>query len=81
MEKEYPIKEEWKDYYFTLEAIRRTGVVNMWGAAVYLKECYSEMTEQEAGEILCNWISNYDKLNAIYNWRPESLKEIHTNED
>lgn len=68
-ENKYPIREEWTEYYLTLEAIRRTGVVNMWGAAPYLKACYPKMSEKEAGEILCNWISNYDKLNEIFEWQ------------
>ena len=63
------IKEEWEDYYKTLEAIRRTGVVNMYGAAPYLKECYPGMKEEEAREILCNWMHNYSELNKKYNWR------------
>lgn len=66
----YPIKEEWEEYYMTLEAIRRTGVVNMWGAHPYLRECYSStMTNKEAQEILCNWIHNYNQLAEKYNWR------------
>ena len=68
-EKTYPIREDWEDYYKTLEAIRRTGVCNMWGASVYLKECYPGMSEAESTEILCNWITNYDALNEKYGWR------------
>lgn len=67
----YPIKPEWKQYYFTLEGIRRTGVVNMWGAHPYLRDCYpGELTDRQAQEILCNWIHNYDALNAKYGWQP-----------
>jgi hypothetical protein len=66
----YPIREDWEDYYKTLEAIRRTGVVNMWGASPYLKECYPrELSDKEAQEVLCNWIHNYDKLNEKYGWQ------------
>ncbi len=65
----YPIKEEWEEYYKTLEAIRRTGVVNMFGATPYLKACYGMLKEDEAKEILCNWMHNYDKLNEKYGWR------------
>ena len=69
-EEKYPIKEEWKDYYFTLEGIRRTGVVNMWGAHPYLKACYPKvLTDRESQQILCNWIHNYDKLNEMYGWQ------------
>ena len=68
-ENKYPIREDWEDYYKTLEAIRRTGVCNMWGASVYLKECYPGMSEADAKGILCNWITNYDKLNEKYGWQ------------
>ena len=69
MEDKYPIREDWEDYYKTLEAIRRTGVCNMWGASVYLKECYPGMSDKESQEILCNWITNYNKLNEKYGWQ------------
>ena len=69
MENKYPIKEEWEEYYKTLEAIRRTGVCNMWCANTYLKECYPGMSDTESKEILCNWITNYDELNKKYGWR------------
>jgi hypothetical protein len=65
----YPIKPEWEEYYKTLEAIRRTGATNMWGAAPYLKACYPNMSEEESREILCNWITNYNELNQKYGWQ------------
>jgi hypothetical protein len=68
----YPIKEEWDEYYKVLEGIRRTGVCNMWGAATYLKEFCPELSEKEANDILCNWISNYSTLNEMYNWQPKN---------
>jgi hypothetical protein len=70
----YPIKKEWEEYYKVLEGIRRTGVCNMWGAAPYLKEFCPELSEKEAGDILCNWITNYSALNDIYKWQ-ETNKE------
>jgi hypothetical protein len=69
MFEEYLINEEWEEYYKTLEAIRRTGYTNMWGAAPYLQACYPWMTDKEAKEILLNWISNYDALNKKYGWQ------------
>lgn len=66
----YPIKEEWVDYYMTLEGIRRTGVVNMWGAHPYLQACYpKKLSDREAQEVLCNWIHNYDALNERFGWQ------------
>ena len=65
----YPIREDWEDYYRTLEGIRRTGVVNMFGAAPVLRECFTNLSVDEANNILCNWITNYDKLNQKYGWQ------------
>ena len=31
-EEKYPIREDWEDYYNTLEDIRQSGITNMWGA-------------------------------------------------
>lgn len=68
-ENEKPIKEEWEEYYMVLEGIRRTGVVNMYGAAPYLKEFCPELSEKESKDILCNWMSNYSALSDKYGWR------------
>ena len=66
---ENKIREDWEDYYKTLEAIRRTGVVNMYGAAPYLRECFPKLSKDDANEILVNWMRNYDELNKKYGWR------------
>ena len=63
------IREDWHEYYNTLEAIRRSGVVNMYGAAPVLRECYRELTESESAEILANWMRNYSELSDKYGWR------------
>lgn len=65
----YPIKKEWEEYYMVLEAIRRTGAVNMWGASPVLRECFPKLSDESAQEILCNWIHNYDALNKQYGWQ------------
>ena len=64
----YPIREDWKDYYETLENIRQMGICNMWGASVPLKQVYPELSEKDAQGILLNWIHNYDELNKKYGW-------------
>jgi hypothetical protein len=71
MEKKYPIKEEWKEYYEVLEGIRRTGFCNMFEASIYLEEFCPELkaTKGLAKEILCSWITNYDELDKKYNFR------------
>ena len=65
----HPIKEEWEEYYKTLEGIRRTSVVNMWGAAPVLMECYPNLSTKESTEILLSWIENYNTLSLTYGWR------------
>lgn len=66
----YPIREDWEEYYIFLEAIRRTGVCNMWGANIYLVEAF-HMSEQLSKDILVNWIENYSALNEKYQWRKD----------
>ena len=65
----HPICEEWMEYYKTLEGLRRCGVVNMWGAAPVLRECYPEMSEEKAKDVLLSWIANYDELNERFGWQ------------
>ena len=65
----HPICEEWIEYYYALEAIRQIGIVNMWGAAPYLKECYPDISEQKSTDILLSWIANYDELNTRFGWQ------------
>lgn len=65
----YPIKEEWNNYYETLEVIRQSGITNMWGGDYYLKEICPELTRGQAKEILCSWIDNYGELSKKFSWR------------
>lgn len=65
----HPLCEEWMEYYKTLEGIRRTGVVNMWGAAPYLQACFPDISEKKATDILLSWIANYDELNERFGWQ------------
>ena len=70
MENNNTIREDWEDYYKTLEAIRRTGVCNMFEADVVLTECYRYLDKTEARDILLSWMENYDELNKKYGWQP-----------
>ena len=71
----YPIKDEWEDCYKFLEALRRTGVTNMWGAAPYLLEVKEfKLTPEQAKQVLLSWIANYDELNQKYHWQETTLK-------
>lgn len=64
----HPINDEWNDYYETLEAIRKSGIVNMFGAAPYLaKHC--GIDEDLAEEVLISWMNNYNELSEKFSWR------------
>lgn len=65
----HPIKEEWEAYYNVLEAIRKSGITNMFGAAPYLQEFCPELSREESKEILLSCMSNYNELNKKYNWQ------------
>ena len=67
------IRADWEEYYKFLEALRRTGVCNMYGAAVYLVDCF-EMSELEARNILVSWMENYEELDKKYDWSNTKLK-------
>ena len=62
------INENWINYYNALEAIRRSGVCNMWGSDSYLRELYPELSKELSGEILINWMDNYDELYQRLSW-------------
>jgi hypothetical protein len=67
-EKKSTINPDWEHYYKTLEAIRRSGVTNMYGAAPYLA-AYANIDERLASQVLVNWMQNYDELSKKYDWR------------
>lgn len=62
------IKEEWEEYYKFLEALRRTGATNMWGATPYLVEAF-QISHALAKDILTSWIDNYEALSEKYSWQ------------
>lgn len=63
--KDHSIHSEWKEYYIILEAIRQSGVVNMWGAHPYLASV-AHISQKFAQEVLCSWIKNYSELKQLY---------------
>ena len=60
----YQINKEHIGYYKTLEAIRRSGVCNMWGAAPYLADM-EDISEEKAEEVLLEWINNYNEIKNL----------------
>jgi hypothetical protein len=69
IENKHPIREDWEEYYKFLEALRRTGVVNMFGSGPYLQECFPKLLKEEINEIFLSWAENYQALNQKYGWQ------------
>ena len=46
-------------YWLYLEALRKSGVTNMFGAAPYLQREF-DLSRDEASEILLDWMNNYN---------------------
>ena len=55
-------------YYNFLEALRKSGVTNMFGATPYLEAEFEELTHAEAMEILKDWMANYSELSKRLGW-------------
>ena len=68
MEQKTPINPAWEQHYKTLEAIRRSGKTNMFGAAPYLAEV-NDIDIVLARQILMNWMQNYNELCDKYGWQ------------
>ena len=47
------------EYWIYLENLRKTGLVNMYGAGVYLQNDF-DLSKTEAREILLDWMKNYN---------------------
>lgn len=47
-------------YWIYLENLRKSGVVNMYGAGPYLQKAF-DLTKDEAAKILVDWMDNYNK--------------------
>lgn len=61
------INTEWFPYYETLEYIRESGIVNMFGVAPYLA-AYCEIDEKLARQVLANWMENYNDIAIMFGW-------------
>ena len=65
---ENEIRKDWYEHYKTLEAIRISGIVNMYGAAPYLAE-WNGIDKNLARQVLANWMHNYSELSEMFGWR------------
>lgn len=74
MNKMYQINEEHLKYYEFLEALRKSGETNMYGASPYLAQ-YFRLENRHADSILAEWMNNYDEINERWNIR-ERIKPL-----
>lgn len=68
MEEKTQVKEENLKYYEFLEALRKSGETNMFGASPYLVS-YFGLDRREADKILVEWMNNYDDINERWGIR------------
>ena len=47
-------------YWLYLESLRKSGVVNMYGAVPYLMKAF-DLPKKEASDILSDWMKNYNE--------------------
>ena len=50
-----------KEYFEYLDALRDSGVTNMFGAVPYLMNEFPELSMDEARNILKNWMNTYSE--------------------
>lgn len=60
---ERPVKctEEMLDY---LDALRASGVTNMFGGGVYLREEYPGLSKEESHKVLAYWMETFPREKA-----------------
>jgi hypothetical protein len=48
------------DYFRYLDALRESGVANMYGASRYLEDEFPELKGKAARDVLSNWMKTFD---------------------
>lgn len=51
---------DYAEYFEFLDALRKSGVTNMFGARPYIEEEFG-LTKAEAGKVLSAWMQTYGK--------------------
>lgn len=60
--------ESYYEYFDWLERLRKSGIVNMYGASPYLEEAF-EIPEHLADIITMYWMKHYNELLKVRGWR------------
>ena len=63
-------------YFKFLDALRRFGSVNMWGAALDLRREYYMLTRSEANAVLSSWIATFSDTLSVEDRANESLSSV-----
>ena len=58
---EVAYNKEWIPHYIDLEALRASGVTNMFGATPYLEQARG-LSKGEAMKVLSSWMEHYSAL-------------------
>lgn len=48
-------------YWLFLEQLRRSGTTNMYGAVPHLMVAFDELSQDDAKQILLDWMKNYNR--------------------
>ena len=61
---EVAYNKEWIPHYIYLEALRASGVTNMFGATPYLEQARG-LSKGEAMKVLSSWMEHYSALKEV----------------
>ena len=56
-----PTDEEKAEMFEYLDELRESGVTNMFGARPYLRRAFKGLTDQEAGDVLVEWMRTFSE--------------------
>lgn len=59
MKPDFCTDEQLEEYLEELDAIRASGITNMFGAAPYLQDAFADMTDKQARTVLLYWMNTF----------------------
>lgn len=64
------MEERYEKEFKYLEGLRKSAIVNMYGAAPYLTKVFG-YSEKVARSILREWMDRYEELSDLYGWNTD----------
>ena len=61
MEGWYLIVVNKEKIFVFLDALRESGITNMWGAVPYMQRQFPKLREDEAADLLFEWINSFNE--------------------